>query len=44
MFFNCNSLKNISLSYFNTENISEMDFLFQGCVSLTSLNLSIKFI
>ena len=40
MFYECNSLTNINLSNFNTENVTNMRSMFYGCKSLTNINLS----
>ena len=40
MFCRCNSLTNINLSNFNTENVINMSSMFYGCNSLTNINLS----
>ena len=40
MFLNCNSLKSINVSHFNTENVNEILGMFAGCTSLTSIDLS----
>ena len=40
MFDGCKSLKSLDLSNINTENFTNMQFLFRGCHSLISLNLS----
>ena len=40
MFNGCNSLENIDLSNFNTENITSMNSMFYGCNSIKDLNLS----
>ena len=39
-FYNCYSLKNLNLSNFNTQNVTNMIDMFSGCNSLTNLNLS----
>ena len=40
MFAYCESLNNLNLSNFNTQNITNMEAMFGGCKSLTNLNLS----
>ena len=40
MFYNCNSLKSIDLSNFNTSNVTNMKGMFYNCSSLTSIILS----
>ena len=40
MFFDCESLTNINLSNFNTQNVINMASMFSGCSSLINLNLS----
>ena len=39
MFYNCNSLKSLDLSNFNTQNVAYMSDMFYNCNSLTSLDL-----
>ena len=40
MFSGCNSLKNINLSNFNTQNVTDMSAIFYACDSLMDVNLS----
>ena len=40
MFFECNSLTNINLSNFNTQDVTNMAYMFNGCSSLTNINTS----
>ena len=40
MFYGCDSLMNIDLSNFNTQNANNMSYMFNGCNSLTNLDLS----
>ena len=40
MFSWCSSLKNIDLSSFNTNNVTDMTKMFNACLSLKKLNLS----
>ena len=40
MFYRCESLKNIDLSNFNTQNVTNMNEMFSNCISLTNLVLS----
>ena len=40
MFSECNSLTNIDLSNFNTQNVTDMYCMFDGCNSLTNIDLS----
>ena len=40
MFYECNSLADIDLSNFNTENITNMSSMFEKCISLTKIDLS----
>jgi surface protein len=42
MFFECNSLKNIDLSNFNTQNITYMGDMFYECNSLKKNNIKTK--
>ena len=41
MFYECNSLTNIDLSNFNTQNVIDMNSMFYGCKSLTNIDLLI---
>ena len=40
MFLGCSSLTSLDLSNFNTNNVTNMSYMFSNCSSLTSLNLS----
>ena len=40
MFSECSSLTSLNLSNFNTNNVTDMSYMFYKCSSLTSLNLS----
>jgi len=40
MFSGCSSLKELNLSNFNTNNVTDMRSMFSGCSSLKELNLS----
>ena len=40
MFSECSSLKELNLSNFNTDNVTDMSWMFCGCSSLKELNLS----
>ena len=40
MFYECNSIKTLDLSNFNTEKVTDMCFMFRGCTSLININLS----
>ena len=40
MFYGCNKLSSLTLSNFNTENVTDMSYMFSGCQKLSSLNLS----
>ena len=40
MFDNCNTLKQLDLSSFNTEQIIDMSNMFENCTSLKELDLS----
>ena len=40
MLLDCSSLISINLSSFNTNNVTNMSFMFSNCSSLNSLNLS----
>lgn len=37
MFMNCDSLKEINLFKFNTENVNNMSYMFYNCKSLKNL-------
>ena len=38
MFFRCSSLTSLNLSNFNTNNVKDMSWMFDGCFRLTSLD------
>ena len=40
MFQNCESLDNLDLSSFNTQNVNNMSYMFNNCKNITNLNLS----
>ena len=40
MFNRCSSLKELNLSNFITNNVTNMSFIFNGCSSLKELNLT----
>ena len=40
MFDGCSLLKDLNLSNFNTNNVTEMSHMFDGCSSLNELNLN----
>ena len=40
MFYNCESLKSIDLSYVNTKNVDDMNYMFYQCLELGSIDLS----
>ena len=40
MFNGCSSLKELNLSNFNTNNVTDMEYMFYVCSSLKELNLS----
>ncbi len=40
MFSNCSSLKELNLSSFNTNNVTDMACMFRRCSSLKKLNIS----
>ena len=40
MFSDCNSLTNIDLSNFNTQNVKDMSYMFSSCKSLSNIDLS----
>ena len=42
MFCNCSSLKSIDLSLFNTNNVTNMEYMFYNCPSLIKENIKIN--
>ena len=40
MFEECSSLKELNISNFNTNNVTDMSDMFKGCKLLTELNIS----
>ena len=40
MFYGCSSLKEINLTNFNTNDVTNMNHMFYGCSSLKELNLT----
>ena len=38
MFSNCSLLKELNLSNFNTNKVTNMSYMFYNCISLTELN------
>ena len=42
MFYKCSSLKEINLSNFNTNNVTNMSYMFLGCEKLTKNNIITK--
>ena len=42
MFYNCNSLTNLNLSNFNTQNVAQMSGMLDYCYSLTKENIITK--
>lgn len=40
LFYNCSSLSQLDLSYFNTSNVTDMRGMFENCKNLTSLDLT----
>ena len=40
MFYECNSLINLNFSNFNTQKVTNMEWMFYRCNSLTNLNFS----
>ena len=39
MFYECSSLKELNLSNFNTNNVTNMSHMFYGCSSLKEINI-----
>ena len=42
MFYGCSSLKDINLSNFNTQNVTDMNDMFSKCYSLSKKNIKTK--
>ena len=42
MFYECNSLTNLNLSNFNTQNVTDMSWMFRDCKSLKKNNIITK--
>ena len=42
MFYHCESLTNLNLSNFNTQNVSNMESMFEKCNSLKKENIITK--
>ena len=42
MFDDCSSLTNLNLSNFNTQNVTDMSYMFSGCDLLTKNNIITK--
>ena len=42
IFYDCNSLTNLNLSNFNTQNVTNMEYMFAGCKSLKKENIITK--
>ena len=42
MFYECNSLTNLNLSNFNTQNVTNMSWMFDNCNSLKKENIITK--
>ena len=42
MFSDCSSLTNLNLSNFNTNNVTNMEYMFFGCSSLTNNNIIVN--
>ena len=40
MFQDCKSLTYINLTHFNTENVTEMNYMFYGCEKLKNIDIS----
>ena len=40
MFYRCESLESVNLSNFNTQNVTNMSYMFSDCSCLNNLNLS----
>ena len=40
MYYGCESLKELNLSSFKINNVTDMNYMFHGCESLKELNLS----
>lgn len=44
MFEDCEKLKNIDISYINTNEVNNMSYVFANCISLINLNISNNFV
>jgi surface protein len=44
MFGDCQKLSSLDLTSFNTANVTEMNFMFQGCSALTTIYASEMFV
>ena len=44
MFSNCQNLSSLDLTSFNTANVTNMDYMFDGCSTLTTIYASEKFV
>ena len=42
MFYGCNSLTNLNLNNFNTQNVTDMNGMFYGCNLLIKKNINTK--
>ena len=42
MFLGCTSLTNIDLSNFNTNNVTDMSWIFEGCDKLSKNNIIVS--
>ena len=42
MFYECESLTNLNLSNFNTQNVTDMESMFYYCKSLKKINVKTK--
>ena len=40
MFHECSALEELNISNFNTNNVTDMSYIFSGCSSLKELNIS----
>ena len=40
MFYGCSALKELNLSNFNTNNVTNMEYMFSDCSSLKELDIS----
>ena len=40
MFYRCSSLNNLDLTSFHTPNVTEMSYMFDGCIALKNVTIN----